>query len=167
VQVGVQMDTYYTSIFTVAAALLMEPACAGDVGERAFYRGEYAKAYALLLVEASYGSEVAQSFVGYQYQYGLGAPQSFDEAARWFLRAATQGEPTAQFFLGLLYDRGQGVEEDPVEAEKWLSLATSHASAGKREYRAAIRDTIGSKMTKDELTEARRRAAAWVPVRER
>jgi TPR repeat protein len=161
------MDTYYISILTVAATLLTEPACAGDVGERAFYRGEYAKAYALLLVEASSGGAVAQSFVGYQYQYGLGAPQSFEEAARWFSRAATQGEPTAQFFLGLLYDRGQGVEEDPVEAEKWLSVAASHASAGKHEYWDTMRDTIGSKLTKDELTEASRRAAAWFPVRER
>ena len=77
------------------------------------------------------------------------------------------GEPTAQFFLGLLYDRGQGVAENPLEAEKWLDLAAAHAPSAKREYWAVMRDEIGAKMTRDELAEARRRASAWLPIRER
>ena len=81
--------------------------------------------------------------------------------------AAEQGEPAAQFFLGLLYDRGQGVAENPVEAEKWLDLAAARAPKPKREYWATMRDTIAGKMTLDELAEARRRAVAWYPLRER
>jgi TPR repeat protein len=161
------MERHHISILLFATSLCTKAACAGDLGKHTFYRGEYAKSHEQLLVEAGTGRAAAQSFVGYQYQYGLGSPQSFDEAARWFLRAATQGEPSAQFFLGLLYDRGQGVKEDPVEAEKWLSLAASHASVDKQEYWAAMRDLIGFKMTKDELSEARRRAEAWFPMRER
>ena len=136
---------------------------AADAGERAYYRGDYGRAAALFLAEASAGSAVAQSFLGYQYQYGLGVPKSFEEAARWYICAAEQGEPTAQFFLGQLYDRGQGVKEDPVEAGKWLDLAAAHAPRDKRDYWATMRETIASKMTLDEWSEAQRRAVAWFP----
>jgi len=143
------------------------PAHAAGAGERAYYRGDYERAAYLLLAQADSGVAVAQSFLGYQYQYGLGVPKSYEEAARWFHRAAEQGEPAAQFFLGLLYDRGQGVAENPVEAEKWLDLAAARAPKPKREYWATMRDTIAGKMTLDELAEARRRAVAWYPLRER
>jgi len=149
------------------AALAASRAFAAGAGERAYFRGDYARATPLLISEADAGSPVAQSFLGYQFQYGLGVPKSYEEAARWFHRAAEQGEPAAQFFLGLLYDRGQGVAENPVEAEKWLDLAAANAPKTKREYWATMRDTIAGKMTLDELAEARRRAVAWYPIRER
>lgn len=155
-------------VFLVSVAVsAATPAHAAGAGERAYYRGDYVRAAYLLLPKADAGAAVAQSFLGYQYQYGLGVPKSYEEAARWFHRAAEQGEPTAQFFLGLLYDRGQGVAEDPVEAEKWLDLAAARAPKLKREYWATMRDAIAGKMTMDELAEARRRAVTWYPLRER
>ena len=132
-------------------------------GERAYYRGDYVRAAPLLRAEAEAGRAVAQSFLAYEYQYGLGVPKSYEEAARWYLCAAHQGEPTAQFMLGQLYDRGQGVKEDPVEAGKWLDLAAAQAPPDRREYWASMRDIIGGKMTLDELAEARRRAVAFAP----
>ncbi|MDE3176972.1 MAG: sel1 repeat family protein [Pseudomonadota bacterium] len=137
---------------------------ASEAGERAYYRGDYGRAASLLLADARAGQAVAQSFLGYQYQYGLGVPKSYEEAARWYRCAAEQGEPTAQFMLGQLYDRGQGVVEEPVEAEKWLDLAAAHAPHDRRAHWEAMRDIIGAKMTLDELNEARRRAVAWVPT---
>ena len=139
-------------------------AYATSAGERAYYRGDYVRAASLLLVEANAGRAIAQSFLGYEYQYGLGVPKSYEEAARWYLCAARQGEPTAQFMLGQLYDRAEGVREDPIEAEKWLDLAAAHAPRDRREHWESMRDTIGGKMTLDELTEARRRAVAWFPT---
>ena len=148
----------------IAAALCgTTPAFAIDAAERAYFHGDYTHAAALFRAEASAGRAVAQSFLGYQYQYGLGVPQSYDEAARWYQCAARQGEPTGQFFLGQLYDRGQGVEEDPVEAGKWLDLAAAHAPRDRREYWETMRNTIDGKMTLDELSEARKRAVAFVP----
>ena len=143
------------------------PARAFDVAERAYYRGDYVHAARLFLPQAQAGRAVAQSFLGYQYQNGLGVPKSEEEAARWFQRAAEQGEPSAQFFLGLLYDRGLGLPEDPVEAEKWLDLAAGVAPRGRREYWANMRDIVAAKMTLDEVAEARRRATFWRPIRER
>jgi TPR repeat protein len=162
-----QVNWSWRALLVSVAVGATTPAHAGGAGERAYYRGDYAQAAYLLLPKANAGAAVAQSFLGYQYQYGLGVPKSYEEAARWFHRAAEQGEPTAQFFLGLLYDRGQGVAEDPVEAEKWLDLAAAHAPRPKREHWATMRDTIAAKMTMDELAEARRRAVSWYPLPER
>jgi len=145
-------------------ALSLPADASADAAMRAYARGQYVLSARLFLREAEQGRAVAQSFLGYQYQYGLGVPQSYELAAIWYLCAAQQGEPNAQFFLGQLYDRGQGVPEIPVEAEKWLDLAAAHAPRGRREYWETMRDTIGGKMTLDELAEGRRLAVAWAPT---
>jgi hypothetical protein len=151
-------------LLTAVAIGAASSALATGAGERAYYRGDYVRAASLLLTEAYAGHAVAQSFLGYQYQYGLGVPKSYEEAARWYLCAARQGEPTAQFMLGQLYDRGEGVREDPVEAGKWLDLAAAHAPPDRRDHWASMRDIIGAKMTLDELAESRRRAVAFFPT---
>jgi uncharacterized protein len=147
----------------LVALNLTTAASANDAAQAAYAHRRYELSATLFLREAEHGRAVAQAFLGYQYQYGLGVPKSYEEAARWYRCAAEQGEPSAQFFLGQLYDRGQGVAEDPVEAEKWLDLAAAHAPSDRRDYWETMRDTIGGKMTLDELADARRRAVAWFP----
>ncbi len=98
-------------------------------GMRAFARHDYVRAAALLSVEAERGSPVAQTYLGYMYEYGLGVPQDYIHAASWLHQAAEQGQPTGQFLLGLLFDKGFGVPQDWVEAEVWLNLAASQASS--------------------------------------
>jgi TPR repeat protein len=155
-------------VFLLFASLLAAvPGWALDAAQRAYYRGQYVLSAELFLREAERGNAVAQTFLGYQYQYGRGVPQSDEEAAHWFRRAAEQGEPTAQFYFGLLYDRGQGVPEDPIEAAKWLNLAASHAPPGRRDYWWNMRDIISGKLSLSELSEARRRAVVWRPAPER
>jgi hypothetical protein len=157
------MRAIFSLVVYLVAIVCSARAQAADAGERAFYRGDYTHAAALLLPQAISGHAIAQSVLGYQYQYGLGVPKSYEQAARWYICAAEQGEPAAQFFLGQLYDRGLGVREDPVEAGKWLDLATAHAPQGKRDYWETMRETIAGKMTLDEWREAQRRAVAWFP----
>ena len=79
--------------------------------------------------------------------------QNFDEATRWFRKAADLGFPDAQLMLGSAYDAGKGVAKDSVEAARWycqlpnkgtlqhkaLSAAyTSLAMALKRIFRLAL-----------------------------
>ena len=123
-------------------------------GERAFARHDYVKAFAYLLPHAENGRKIAETYVGYMYENGLGVTKDYVLAARWLERAADQGEPSAQFLLGDLYDRGLGV---------WLSLATAHADAGKRQFWSLMRDAVASKLTLGELAEAQMRASEWVP----
>jgi len=134
-------------------------------GMRAFARHDYVRAAALLSVEAERGSPVAQTYLGYMYQYGLGVPQDYVHAASWLHQAAEQGQPTGQFLLGLLFDKGFGVPQDWVQAEVWLDLAASQAASPReQDYWARVRDAVAQKLTLNQLAEARRRASAWVPV---
>ncbi len=127
-------------------------------GERAYARRHYEEAAPLFLAEAERGSPVAQTYIGYMYQNGLGVPQNYAVAAGWLNLAAQQGEPTAQFLLGLLFDKGFGVPQDWVQAEVWLNLAASQATDAHRDYWARVRDAVAQKLTLDQLAEARRRA---------
>jgi TPR repeat protein len=153
----------------LAALCLASGAKADPVsaGKRAFFRHDYVRAASLLSVEAERGSPVAQTYLGYMYQYGLGVPRDYVLAASWLHQAAEQGEPTGQFLLGLLFDKGYGVPLDWVEAEVWLNLAAAHAGARQQEYFARVRDAVAQKLTLNQLAETQRRASAWAPVTSR
>ncbi len=133
-------------------------------GMRAFARHDYVRAAPLLLVEAERGSPVAQTYLGYMYQYGLGVPRDYVIASSWLHQAAEQGEPTGQFLLGLLFDKGYGVPLDWVEAEVWLNLAAAHVGGRQQDYFARVRDSVAQKLTLNQLAETQRRAASWTPV---
>jgi uncharacterized protein len=135
-----------------------------SAGVRAFARHDYVRAAPLLLLEAERGAPIAQTYIGYMYQNGLGVPRDYVVAASWLNQAAQQGAPTAQFLLGLLYDKGFGVPQDWVEAEVWLDLAASQANRKERDYWARMRDAVAQKLTLDQLAEAQRRAYAWAPI---
>jgi len=135
-----------------------------SAGVRAYARRDYVRAAPLLLVEAERGVPIAQTYLGYMYQNGLGVPRDYVVAASWLNQAAQQGAPTAQFLLGLLFDKGFGVPQDWVQAEVWLNLAASQANAQERDYWVRIRDAVAQKLTLDQLAEAQRRAFAWAPI---
>jgi len=155
-------------VFALAVAALSfasgAKADALSVGKRAFARHDYVRASPLLLVEAERGSQVAQTYLGYMYQYGLGVPQNYVLAASWLHQAAEQGEPTGQFLLGLLFDKGYGVPQDWMEAEIWLSLAAAHEGGKQQDYFARVRDAVAQKLTLNQLAETQRRASAWTPI---
>jgi TPR repeat protein len=136
-----------------------------SAGIRAYANQQYVVASELLEPPAQRGNAIAQTYLGFMYRDGRGVPLDYVEAARWFQAAAEQGEPIAQFFLALLYDKGFGVKRDFVQAETWLDLATAHASRQDRDYWARIRDAVASKLTGDELAQARARALAFAPTR--
>ena len=138
-----------------------------SAGKSAFARHDYVRAASLLSLEAERGSPVAQTYLGYMYQYGLGVPKDYVLATSWLHQAAEQGEPTGQFLLGLLFDKGFGVPQDWVEAEVWLNLAAAHAAGTQQDYFARVRDAVAQKLTLNQLAEAQRRASAWTPIASR
>lgn len=144
----------------------LQPACANSrtAGEQAYARHDYTRAAQLLLPEAELGRPVAQTYLGYMYENGLGVPRDYAIAASWLNQAAEQGEPTAQFLLGLLFDKGYGVPQDWVQAEVWLNLAASQASREEQDYWARVRDAVARKLTLNQLAQAQRRAFEWAPV---
>ena len=90
-------------------------------------------------------------------------PQDDAEAVRWYRLAAAQGNASAQFNLGLMCANGRGVPQDNVSAHMWLNLATAQSMGEEREQSATMRDAVAERMTREDLSEAQRRAREWSP----
>ena len=79
-----------------------------------------------LRLAADQGDAEAQFRLGYNYGKGLGVPQDYAEAARWFRLSADQGYAAAQSALGYCYANGLGILQDHAEARKWYHLAADN-----------------------------------------
>src|SRR6185436_11935459 len=64
---------------------------------------------------AEKGDPDAQMSVGMMYSFGEGVPQNYEEALKWYRRAASSGNPIAQNNLGIMYINGRGVPKNPTE----------------------------------------------------
>jgi TPR repeat protein len=91
--------------------------------------GDYKKAYLLIYQEALKGNNKAQFLWGYMNAKGLGVPQDYVEAAKWYRMAAEQGNVFAQNNLGLMYESGEGVTQDIIEGAKWYRKAAEQGNA--------------------------------------
>jgi len=105
------------------------------------------------------GDASAQFNLGVKYDNGQGVPQDYQEAVKWYRRAAEQGDASAQYNLGVKYDNGQGVPQDFVEAMKWYRLAAEQGIARAKKSL----ETLETKMTPEQISEAQRLAREWKP----
>ena len=75
---------------------------------------------------AEMGCTEAQDYLGNWYEEGEnGLPVDYQEAYRWYQKAAEQGDSYAQYDIGWLFDNGLGVKENKREAVKWFKRAAS------------------------------------------
>lgn len=107
----------------------------------------------------------AQFNLSLLFTSGQGVPQSDATALVWMRKAAEGGDAGAQFTLGSRCHRASmgslppDSAESRIEAFKWFHLASAQGYKGSSA--AVERVTLG--MTRDELTDGERRAAAFVP----
>jgi S1-C subfamily serine protease len=119
--------------------------------------------------KAEKGDAGAQYILGRVYDQGNDQGRQ-TESTKWYRRAAVQGNANAQFSLGHWYSLGVGVPRNYVEAYKWCDLAAAHLSddrAGKiisdlEDCRIEL-SVIEKYMTPEQISEAQRLAAAFVP----
>lgn len=71
----------------------------------------------------------AQQILGIMYFEGIGVPQDYAKARKWFRLAAERGLAESQHNLGLIYSNGLGVPRDGAEAWKWYKLAAEQGLA--------------------------------------
>ena len=77
----------------------------------------FAVALAVLITPAVWGDgDFDQGFTAYNRG-------DYQEAMKWYRKAAEIGDAMAQFMLGAMYDSGQGTPENREEAIKWYRLA--------------------------------------------
>ncbi len=71
----------------------------------------------------------ALTLLGHYYHQGRGVEVNFDEAMRWYKKAAEKdgfAADAARNNIGLMYFRGEGVPKDNQEAIKWLQRAADN-----------------------------------------
>ena len=73
--------------------------------------------------DAENGSAEAQNNLGQIYVQGKKVSQDFQEAVKWFQKAADQGLARAQLALGLMYGQGLGVTENETESMRLIRKA--------------------------------------------
>lgn len=105
---------------------------------------DYANAIKWFEKAAKQGYSGAQYQLGYIYEFGrekhqdlVGAMLSgilggnselinYDEAIKWYLKAAEQGNAQAQSRLGIIYKEGKGVTKNLSTAKYWLQKAAEN-----------------------------------------
>jgi uncharacterized protein len=71
----------------------------------------------------------AQYDLGVRYYIGEGVPQGYEQAVKWYMKAAAQGHAEAQNDLGFSYEQGEGVPQDYEQAVKWYTKAAEQGNA--------------------------------------
>jgi TPR repeat protein len=118
-----------------------------------------------LLERAIKGDAEAQFELGKNYEAGrIGLPRDLSLAQHWYREAANQGDPYAAASLGILFNFGKGIQRDYIQAYVWYERAASRLTGGNRDSVVEMRDNVASKMTTDQVQEARRLAKAWTPM---
>lgn len=72
---------------------------------------------------AERGDAEAQFELGARYAMGDGVQQSYEEAIRWYRRAARRGNAKAQYNLGINYADGMVLPQSRHKATRWLRRA--------------------------------------------
>jgi localization factor PodJL len=88
------------------------------------------------------GDPTAAYEIGVRYAEGKGVASNFDEAARWYDRAAQAGVVPAIFRLGTLYEKGLSVKKDTDIARRYYMQAAERGNA-KAMHNLAVLDADG------------------------
>ena len=96
----------------------------------------------VLRAAALKGDPTAAYEIGMRFAEGKGVPQNFDDAAKWYDRAAQAGIVPALFRLGTFYEKGLGVKKDPDLARRYYLQAAERGNA-KAMHNLAVLDADG------------------------
>ncbi|MGO9359941.1 MAG: hypothetical protein ACLP1D_20130 [Xanthobacteraceae bacterium] len=96
----------------------------------------------VLRAAALRGDPTAAFEVAARFSDGRGVPVNYDEAAKWFDRAADGGIVPAMFRLGTMYEKGLGGKKDVDAARRYYIRAAERGNA-KAMHNLAVLDADG------------------------
>jgi localization factor PodJL len=96
----------------------------------------------VLRAAALKGDPTAAYEIGVRFAEGKGVAPNFDEAAKWYDRAAGAGVVPAVFRLGTLYEKGLSVKKDADIARRYYLQAAERGNA-KAMHNLAVLDADG------------------------
>ena len=91
--------------------------------------------------------------------------RDFNEAFKWYIKAAEQGYAEARFNLGLIYANVQWIAHDYIEDYKWASIAVVISGESDKlllEFIEILRDNLNKIMLTAQIKESNRRAKMWI-----
>ena len=97
----------------------------------AYDAADPATALKIWMDSANQGDAQAQNRVGQIYELGIGLAPDYDQAAKWYLKAAQNGSRAAAVNLASLYDRALIVPKDNAAASELYRKAMGLTRAGK------------------------------------
>jgi len=127
---------------------------------------DYAQAAHWYRKAADQSHSLAQFNLGMMYGTGQGMPRDDAQSRVWMQKAADRGDAGAQYNLGMKLHRAsldglpEAAPETRILAYKWLQLAAAQGYRGSGEAWAFV----ALSMTWDDVADAGRRIAAFVPT---
>lgn len=100
-----------------------------DEAYDAYKIGNYTTAFKLYSDRARSGDVIAQFYVAYMYDEGLGVYKDDTTAVYWYRKAADNGYEKAMASMGYMYSSGEGVPLDYTQALYWSQKAANNGSA--------------------------------------
>ena len=144
------------------------------VGQRPAFGEESLFNMQTLKDRAVQGDADAQFRHGLRYYAGLGMPQDYVEAMKWFLLAANQEHADAMFHLGEMYENSRGISESGqsyseryIQAHMWYNLAAAKGTGEvqrKAENRRVVLERLSFKISPDGIIKAQQLAREWKPT---
>lgn len=119
--------THQTGVDTVAPSTLSITDL-DHKGDVAFQEKDYKEALLRYHQAADKGDLLAQNFVGWIYQNGLGVPADPKQALMWYHKAADKGYSPSETNVGWCYQNGLGVKTDYGEAIVWYKKAVAQGN---------------------------------------
>ena len=124
-----------------------------DQADRYLDAGEGEKALPIFHRLAEQGMVSAMHSIAHTHLYGIaGVKQDYDEAFKWFSRAAQNGCPQAMYHLGLMNAEGLGIPRNPQLAFEWYGKSAERGDED-AEYRVGLCHEEGIGTARD-LTQA-------------
>ncbi len=120
------MSAAARTTFTAIKLAILAMAISLSVGPSAAQIPDNLKQFA---TRAEQGDAKAQWMLGMMYYHGVGVPENYTEAAKWYRKATEQRDASAQSQLGRMYYHGEGVPENYTEAEKWYRKTAEQGDA--------------------------------------
>jgi TPR repeat protein len=95
-----------------------------------FYNSEAGRQFLQETIQkAEDGDPQSQYQLADQYWLGWGVDQDYNEAIKWYTKAANKGLADAQYVLANIYTKGQNVPQNQTEAIHWYTLAAEQGRA--------------------------------------
>lgn len=90
---------------------------------------DYSFAFRCFGLAANQDNHVAQRFLGYMYQNGIGIDKNIKNAIHFYAKASQQGDVDSMIRLGKIYYSGDGVEQNYSTALEIFSVAADRGAS--------------------------------------